>query len=95
MSVGYEGAGTTYLSYNSSNGYNCVVTVNNTGSTQWVQASIERSSRKGGGWIDDSGRYRSYAGPVYVYAAGECIDWGGYVSDDAGIEDIVWNDHCG
>lgn len=92
MSVGFQGAGTTYLTYNSSNGYNCVVTMNNTGSTMWVNAEIEVS---GGDWIEDSGKYHSYAGPVYVHAAHKCIDWGGYVAYDSGVTDIVWNDHCG
>ncbi|MGC0331571.1 hypothetical protein RKD23_004561 [Streptomyces sp. SAI-170] len=84
--------GTTYLTYNSSNGYNCVVTMNNTGATRWVGAEIEVS---GGDWISDSGQYRYYAGPVYVYAANRCIDWGGGVSYYAGLWDVKWNDHCG
>ena len=95
MSVGFEGAGTTYLTYNSSNGYNCVVTVNNTGITRWVDAEIEVSSSGGAGWVEDSGQYRYYAGPVYVYAADQCIDWGGYVANEGGLVDLKWHDHCG
>jgi hypothetical protein len=91
MSVGFQGAGTTYLTYNSSNGYNCVVTMNNTGTTQWVNAEIEVS---GGSWNEDSGQYRYYAGPRYVYAAHHCIDWGGYVAYSSGVTDITWHDHC-
>ncbi|MFJ8825796.1 spore-associated protein A [Streptomyces sp. NPDC102467] len=90
MSVN-SGSGTVYLTYN--NGYNCVVTVNNLGRTAYVDARVEVS---GGNWQEDEGRYSSYAGPVYVYAAGKCIDWGGYVSPaSSALTDIRWNDHCG
>ena len=27
----------------------------------------------------DQGVYTTYAGPVYLYAAGECINWGGFI----------------
>jgi hypothetical protein len=34
-------------------------------------------------WTLDSGNYTTYAGPVYVSAAHKCIDWGGWIDDDA------------
>jgi hypothetical protein len=82
-----------YLTYN--NGWNCVVTVSNTpGQRDWMKASIELSSTKGGGWIDDEDYYTKYAGPVYVYAPSACIDWGGTVGYKGSIW-LEWNDHCG
>ncbi|MFV5998690.1 spore-associated protein A [Streptomyces sp. NPDC056231] len=96
MKVGYgdKSAGTTYLTYNSSNGYNCAVTVNNTSSTMYIKVSLQKSTN--GTWKDDAGFYRSYAGPVYVYAANSCVDWGGFISaDKAPITDLKWHDHCG
>ncbi|RSM74233.1 spore-associated protein A [Actinoplanes sp. ATCC 53533] len=93
MSVGGSGTGTAYLTYN--NGWNCVVTVSNTpGQRDWMKASIELSSAKGGGWIDDEDYYTKYAGPVYVYAPSACIDWGGTVGYKGSIW-LQWNDHCG
>ncbi|MEV1022424.1 spore-associated protein A [Streptomyces sp. NPDC050264] len=85
-----NGLARAYLTYNSSNGYNCVVTMNNTGSTHFLDAAVEVS---GGDWVRDRGNYKSYAGPVYVYAAGKCIDWGG--SADSATVNLKWNDHCG
>ncbi|MER7124067.1 hypothetical protein ACFQL8_31660 [Streptomyces goshikiensis] len=38
----------------------------------WIQRSNDESSRD-----SDSDIYTAYAGPVYVYAKGSCVDWGG------------------
>ncbi|MFA3875367.1 hypothetical protein ABS735_16990 [Streptomyces sp. MMCC 100] len=90
MSVS-SGKGTVYLTYNG--GYNCLVTVNNTGSTLWMGAQLEIA---GGSWKLDEGWYKSYAGPVYVYAANSCVDWGGWASTAKNGETFIkWNDHCG
>ncbi len=91
---GQDGAGgVTYLTYNSSNGYNCVVTVNTTGTTEWLDARVEVHD---GTWVLDDGHYQSYAGPVYVYAAGQCIDWGGGEADyQYAPVFIAWDVHCG
>jgi hypothetical protein len=84
---------TVYLTYN--NGWNCVVTITNTpGKREYMSAAIELSSSRGDGWIEDKGYYTKYAGPVYVYAPNECVDWGGQIADTATIY-IQWNDHCG
>ncbi|MEV4701960.1 spore-associated protein A [Actinoplanes sp. NPDC049316] len=86
-----EGTGTAYLTYN--NGWNCVVTVTNTpGTRDWMTASIKLSSSSQ--WNDDEGYYTQYAGPRYVYAPDQCIDWGGSV-DYKGLVWLEWNDHCG
>jgi hypothetical protein len=95
MTVGYQNVqGTSYLTYNRNNGYNCVVTVAGTSGTNYIVADLEVS---GGTWVEDAGPYHSYAGPVYVYAADKCVDWGGFTSADghAYVVDLQWNDHCG
>ncbi|GGQ91369.1 MULTISPECIES: spore-associated protein [Streptomyces] len=70
--------GTVYLTYNSSNGKNCVVTIRNT-----VGTAVDMSAYlyvpdtdQGDG---DYGTYTSYAGPVYAYGKGHCVDWGGSI----------------
>ncbi|MFD0147974.1 hypothetical protein ACWGQ4_03645 [Streptomyces sp. NPDC055721] len=75
---GSGGSGTTYLTYNSGSGYNCVVTIGDyPGTTRWMEAWIEVS---GGEWNKDSNYYKHYAGPRYVYGRGHCIDWAGFES---------------
>ncbi|MGC0311949.1 spore-associated protein [Kitasatospora acidiphila] len=69
---------TVYLSYNGA--WDCVVTMHNSGT--WGDPTPETSA-----WVDttpnppasqsDSGDYSYYAGPVKVYAPGQCIYWGG------------------
>ena len=72
--------GTVYLTYNSSNGYNCVATIRKNPGT-----AVDMSA-----WIyvpgtdaadGDYGRYTSYAGPTYVYGKGQCVDWGGQINN--------------
>ncbi|MFF9455671.1 MULTISPECIES: spore-associated protein [Streptomyces] len=70
--------GTVYLTYNSTNGKNCVVTIRNT-----VGTAVDMSAYlyvpdtdQGDG---DYGTYTSYAGPVYAYGKGHCVDWGGSI----------------
>jgi len=88
---GGDGYGTIYLTYNSSNGYNCLVTVRDSGSSASFTAAWLRVS--GGSWHKDEGIYSSYAGPLYVHAANSCVDWGGWVGADSYIK-INYNDHC-
>jgi len=82
--------GTVYLTYNSSNGKNCVTTIRNTPGT-----AVDMSA-----WIyvpdtdqgdDDSGQYTSYAGPTYVYGKAHCVSWGGNISN---INVQVNNSNC-
>ncbi|GJF25692.1 MULTISPECIES: spore-associated protein [Streptomyces] len=70
--------GTVYLTYNSANGKNCVVTIRNT-----VGTAVDMSAYlyvpdtdQGDG---DYGTFTSYAGPVYAYGKGHCVDWGGSI----------------
>ncbi|MER5401251.1 spore-associated protein [Streptomyces sp. NPDC002599] len=72
--------GTVYLTYNASNGKNCVATIRQNPGTAVDMAA----------WIyvpdtdeiaQDYGRYTSYAGPAYVYGKGHCVDWGGQIKN--------------
>ena len=90
------GDGTAYLTYNSSSGKNCVVTVSDKPGTTMLLDARLRLHRTNIDWADseyDAGFFKYYAGPVYAYAAGRCIDWGG----NAGTEDwhVNYNVHCG
>jgi hypothetical protein len=82
--------GTVYLTYNGTNGYNCVVTIrSNPGTAVFMLAAIELTGS--GNWVRDKGYYTTYAGPVYLHAAGQCIDWDGQIGSDANAEG---NSHC-
>ncbi|MBO0918830.1 spore-associated protein A [Streptomyces sp. NBC_01260] len=69
--------GTGYLTYSSATGKNCVVIMNGTGGSTYMNAIIVASS--GGTVEEDYGYFSSYAGPVYYYAPGQCVDWGGLI----------------
>ncbi|AWS48901.1 serine/threonine protein kinase [Streptosporangium sp. 'caverna'] len=88
---------TIYLLYNGSK--NCVVTWKSSGyagNTTWVNANIRKWSA-GGTVQSDSGHYNFYAGPRYVTAPNECVDWGGSYGTP-GPSAISWQSgwtHCG
>jgi hypothetical protein len=67
--------GTVNQLYNSS-GYNCVVTMKTakvgTKSNVWAQLTS-----KDGTTAADNGSFQYYAGPVYVYARGQCVKYSG------------------
>lgn len=69
-------AGAVYLTYNSRNGRNCVVTLKSTRLAKKTRASAHIQA-KGGAEHGDSGPYAYYAGPVRVKAAHTCVKWGG------------------
>lgn len=72
--------GTVYLTYNASNGQNCVATIrNNPGRAVAVSAWIYIPETEESHY--DEGLYTSYAGPVYAYGKGHCVDWGGGISN--------------
>jgi len=72
--------GTVYLTYNSSNGKNCVTTIRNTpGTAQDMSAWIYVNGTDE--YDEDYGRFTSYAGPTYVYGKGYCVDWGGQIKN--------------
>ncbi|WP_370011222.1 spore-associated protein A [Nocardiopsis sp. LDBS0036] len=73
--------GTVFLTYNNSNGRNCVVVVRtDPGSAVNMDAALKRSDSTS--WDTDPGDWTEYAGPVYADAAGHCVDWGGVVGDE-------------
>ena len=81
------GLGTVYLTYSSATGKNCVVTIQT--EQKYANEMVAKIRRTGSStWVVDKGDYRYYAGPVYVSAAGSCVDWygsylGGYAGGDA------------
>ncbi|GIH61253.1 serine/threonine-protein kinase [Microbispora siamensis] len=85
------GQATTYLLYNSSNGYNCVITM----SKYVVPGKIKMSAVlkvQNGSSAGDSGSYTTYAGPLRLPAKGKCVIWGG------GYGTAAWSSawsHCG
>lgn len=84
-------AGTVYLTYNSANGGNCVVTLKqaSAGTPSPVSAYLEV---QGSARVTDSGSFSYYAGPVRAIATDTCVKWGGSV--DASTYDSAF-EHCG
>jgi hypothetical protein len=90
------GDGNAFLTYNSSNGYNCVVTVSDTPGTPMVLDARLRLHRTDNVWKwneYDSGSFKYYAGPVYVHAPNSCIDWGGAAASN--YVRVNYGVHCG
>ncbi|MET7692033.1 hypothetical protein ABZT06_29310 [Streptomyces sp. NPDC005483] len=90
--------------YNSSNGNNCVITRANdseVGGANHIIAGIRKSGSSTWKLDGNNSNYTSYAGPLYVYAAGSCIDIYGelnYTSGGTGAGGgrTVYEDvHCG
>ncbi|MFD9292630.1 spore-associated protein [Streptomyces sp. NPDC060030] len=89
-SVAVGSLGTVYLTYNSSNGRNCVATIRtNPGSTKPMSAYIYVPATDE--WAGDDGNFTSYAGPGYVYGKGYCVSWGGSI---ANVYVSVENSNC-
>ncbi|MFJ5777708.1 spore-associated protein A [Streptomyces sp. NPDC093094] len=90
------GEGNAFLTYNSSNGYNCVVTVTDTpGVASYLRTNL-RLHRTDTVWKyneQDEGSYKYYAGPVYLSARNSCIDWGGAAASN--YTRIDYGVHCG
>jgi hypothetical protein len=90
--------GTVYLYYNSSNGKNCVFTEKLVarGTATYTTATLCRLS-DGACAPPDRGNYKYYAGPIYLYARGTCVKWGGRVTNTDGRYDEFTSgwEHCG
>ncbi|GGZ21842.1 spore-associated protein [Streptomyces nitrosporeus] len=72
--------GTVYLTYNSSNGRNCVATIRtNPGTAKAMSVYLYVPDTDE--WAGDSGNYTSYAGPGYVYGKNHCVSWGGSIDN--------------
>lgn len=82
--------GAVFLMYNSSNGYNCVVTLKYTsvGTASAVSTSLQA---EGGTATKDSGNFAYYAGPVKKSAPNTCVKWGGSVGSTTWTS--AWS-HC-
>jgi hypothetical protein len=80
-----------YLTWNNNTGRNCMVTQRNTifTTTTFLTARI---GVYGGVHRSDSGNYYSHAGPVYVYAVNQCINWAGSAYGYSFAQNRV---HCG
>lgn len=75
-----DARGTVFLTYSSSTGNNCVVTIRtNPGQAVLMEAYIRRSGTTT--WNKDSKSYTTYAGPRYVSAVDTCVDWGGTIGN--------------
>ncbi|QRX95857.1 spore-associated protein A [Streptomyces noursei] len=74
-----SGKGTVYLTYSAKTGKNCVVTIRNSpGKPVFIHAELGSSDHSSDP-VFDSGKYTTYAGPVYLAAKGRCVDWGGAI----------------
>ncbi|MFI6800077.1 M23 family metallopeptidase [Streptosporangium canum] len=84
-------AGTVYLLYNNSNGYNCVATIKRssvgTATATTAYLEVQGSSR-----VTDSGNFEYYAGPVRASAPGKCVKWGGKAGSSSYDSPF---EHCG
>jgi hypothetical protein len=79
------GKGTVFLTYSSSTRKNCVVAKRNSaGSPVRIEAGL--SIHPAGSHWDrfDGGDFTSYAGPIYLSAAGKCVDWMGRITGTEG-----------
>jgi hypothetical protein len=84
------GAAVVYLTYNSSNGDNCVVTLaDSPGSAMSMNATL---AVEGGASASNPGSFTYYAGPVYEYAPSTCVEWGGTAGSTTWTSG--WT-HCG
>ncbi|OKK25171.1 hypothetical protein AMK09_03140 [Streptomyces sp. CB02488] len=95
-SIDISGYGRAFLTWNNSNGYNCVVTqkygANDAGELYTIGAWIERTADHY--QEEDRDLYHRYAGPVYANGRGTCVNWGGYV-EPAPTGSSQYNSHCG
>ncbi|MFJ2029401.1 spore-associated protein A [Streptosporangium sp. NPDC087985] len=80
-----DSRGTVFLTYSSATGKNCVVAKRNTsGSAVLIEAGLSVSPA-GNHWdVYQGDYYTSYAGPIYLSAAGKCVDWMGRISGTEG-----------
>lgn len=84
-------AGTVYLLYDNSTGYNCVTTIRSTsiGTASATGAYLEV---QGATRVTDSGNFAYYAGPIRASGAGKCVKWGGKAGS-TGYDSPF--EHCG
>lgn len=73
--------GTAYLTYDNDVGENCVVVIREeAGEAMPMDAVLKAGTSTF--WERDPGEWTTHAGPVYLEAAGECVDWGGTIGNE-------------
>ncbi|WP_406348201.1 hypothetical protein OHA44_16505 [Streptomyces sp. NBC_00144] len=87
-----------HLLYNSTTGYNCVVTDHSRATAgmalptgAWIDVQGD-----GKGQAKDQGTFSSYAGPLRLKAVHSCVQWGGMI--EAGVGTYTYTSpwtHCG
>ncbi|APU14123.1 MULTISPECIES: M23 family metallopeptidase [Actinoalloteichus] len=84
-------AGTVYLTYNSANRNNCVVTLKSAslGTPTATTAFLEVQGQTR---VTDSGSFSYYAGPVRRAAGATCVKWGGSAGGQSYTSPF---EHCG
>lgn len=75
--------GTAYLLYSRTTRKNCATMIKRRaiGVPTFSEVSL---SKKGGNYHAQDGEFRYYAGPLYVYAPGKCVIYGGRMRDAQG-----------
>ena len=82
-------AGTLELYYNSGSGKNCAIARDSSPGNGYKAVYIGLADKP---WADtDTGNFTYYAGPVYVSAAGRCIDLRGDIGSTVTVKQSV---HC-
>ncbi len=76
--------GLTVLGYSAKTRKNCAVTFKTAriGTPSLTAVSLRK---QGGRFRTDKGKFKYYAGPVYVNAPGRCVQFGGLVKVKAGL----------
>jgi hypothetical protein len=100
--IGWRGEVGGYIDvyYNSSNGYNCVISRTNDSVINSAWDIVVAARRSGGSWQSDGDKpgqsFTKYAGPLYVYAPSSCIDLTGGFDTSGGGSTVGYDRvHCG
>lgn len=88
--------GTVWLTYNSSTGKNCTVTIrehpNSTKIFIYTWLCISGTDK----CADQGNYFTTFAGPVFLSAAHKCIDWGGSIDGPITDQSVErYHEHCG
>lgn len=83
--------GTVFLTYNSSNGQNCVVTQrNSSGSPTTMCEELTPAGGSTSSFCEPN--VTTWGGPLYVHAPGVCVSWKGIIGSVSGGKN---NTNCG
>jgi hypothetical protein len=87
-----EGGGTVYLLYDNQSGKNCAVTIGSVAGNTYMDVGLKHHTADDAAGVWNSGTSAEYAGPVYLQAAGICVDFTGAVGTRSTIRSNV---NCG